>query len=115
MAANDSESHLPYWNKLADQYNNTYHPSSIKILLILIILLWLKKIGTNPKAPKFKFNEIVRITKNKNIISKGYTESWSREKFIINSVLKTNPWKYKTKDLKEKNNRRFLWKRSVSE
>ena len=27
MAANDSESHLPYWNKLADQYNNTYHPS----------------------------------------------------------------------------------------
>ena len=52
-----------------------------------------KKIGTNPKGPKFKVNDRVRITKYKNIFSKGYTENWLREKFIINSVLKTNPWK----------------------
>ena len=60
---------------------------------MLIIPLWIKKIGTNPKAPKFKVNDRVRITKYKNIFSKGYTENWLREKFIINSVLKTNPWK----------------------
>ena len=34
-------------------------------------------------------------------LSKGYTEKWSRETFIIDSVLKTNPWTYKIiKDLK---------------
>ena len=58
---------------------------------MLIILLWLKEVETNPKAPQFKDNYIVRITKYKNIFSKGYTENWSREIFIIDSVLKVNP------------------------
>ena len=44
-------------------------------------------------------NDRVRITKYKNIFSKGYTENWSREIIIINYVLKTNPWIYKIKDL----------------
>ena len=54
---------------------------------------------SNPKAPKFKVNDRVRITKYKNIFSKGYTENWSREIFIIDSVLKTNPWTSKIKYL----------------
>ena len=58
-----------------------------------------KKIETNPEAPKFKVNDRIRITKYKNILSKGYTENWSRKIFIIDSVLKTNPWTYKIKDL----------------
>ena len=33
------------------------------------------------------------------MFSKGYTENWSREIFIIDSVLKANPWAYKIKDL----------------
>ena len=56
-------------------------------------------IETNPKAPKFKSDDRVRITKYKNIFSKGYTKNWSREIFIIDSVRKTNPWTYKIKDL----------------
>ena len=39
MTANDSKSYLPYLNKLVDQYNNTYHFSTNKNLLMLIILL----------------------------------------------------------------------------
>ena len=57
---------------------------------------------TNPKVPKFKVINRVRITKYKNIFSKGYTENWSREVFIIVSVLETNPWTYKIKELNEK-------------
>ena len=80
--------------------------------IILFIILLIKKpinadysaltekIETNPKAPKFKVNDRVRITKYKNIFSKGYTENWSREIFIIDSVLKTNSWTYKIKYLK---------------
>ena len=68
-----------------------------------------EKKENNPKAPKFKVNDRVRITKCKNIFSKGYTENRSREMFIINSVVKTNPWTYKIKDLNGKtNNRNFL-------
>ena len=58
-----------------------------------------EKIETNSKAPKFKVNDRVRITKYKKIFSKNYIENWSREIFIIDSDLQTNPWTYKIKDL----------------
>ena len=45
----------------------------------------------------------VRITNYKNIFSKGYIENWSREVFIIDSVMKTNTWTYKVKDLNGEN------------
>ena len=43
MTANDSKSCLSYLNKLVDPYNNTFHHSFYKKLLMLIILLGLKK------------------------------------------------------------------------
>ena len=58
-----------------------------------------EKIETNLKAPKFKVNDRFRITKYVNVFSKDYTENWSREIFIINSVLKITSWIYKVKDL----------------
>ena len=64
-----------------------------------------EEIKTHPKFPRFKVGAIVRITKYKNIFSKGYSRSWSREVFEIDSVLKTNLWKYKIKDL---NNEKIL-------
>ena len=44
-----------------------------------------KKIEINPKVPKSKIGERVRITKYKNIFSNGYTKNWSREIFVIDS------------------------------
>ena len=61
-----------------------------------------EKIETNPKAPKFKVNDRVRITKYKNIFSKDYTENWSRVILFIDSVLKSNPYTYEIKDLNGK-------------
>ena len=81
-------------NKLVNQFKNTCHQFIGENLLMLIILLWLKK-WRHLEPPKFKVNDRVRITKCKNIFSKGYTENWSREIFVTNSVLKTNPWAYK--------------------
>ena len=37
--------------------------------------------------------------KFKIIFDKDYTENWSKEIFIIDSVLKINPWTYKIKYL----------------
>ena len=58
-----------------------------------------KKTETNPKHSEFKVNDRVRITKYKYILSEGYTENMSRKIFFTDSVLKTNPWTYKTKKL----------------
>ena len=56
-----------------------------------------EEIDTSQKAPKFKVGDRAKITKYKNIFSKGYTKNSSREIFVINSVLKTNPWTLKLK------------------
>ena len=86
-------------NKLVDQYNNTYHHSINKKSINADYSALTEKIERNCKAPKFKINGRIRITKYKNIISKDYTGNWSREIFIIDSVLKTNSWTYKITDI----------------
>ena len=57
------------------------------------------KTKTDSKAPKFKINDRVRITKHKNIFIKNCTENWSREIFITNFIFETNSWTYKFKDV----------------
>ena len=86
-------------NKLVDQYNNTYHHSINKKPCNADYSALTEKIETNPKAPKSKVNDRVKIIKYKNIFDKGYTKNWSREIFIFDSILKTNPWTYKIKDI----------------
>ena len=63
MTANDKKSCLNYLSNLVDQYNNTYHHSIIKNSINADYYALTENIETNPKAPKFKVNNIVRITK----------------------------------------------------
>ena len=67
----------------------------IILLLTLITLLCLKKLRQILNCHKFKIGKSVRITKYNNIFSKGYTENWLKELFVIDSVLKTNHIKLK--------------------
>ena len=107
--ANDSKTYLSYLNKMIDQYNNTYHHSINKRPINADYSALTEPNETNSKVPKFKVNDEVRIAKYKNIFIKGYTENQSREIFIIDSVLKTNPWVKKKKRFKRKeNNTKFL-------
>ena len=94
-----NKSYLPYLNKLVEEYNNTYRNSINEKPVNADYSALTENIESNPKAPKFKVNDRVRINKYKNIFSKGYAENWSRVIFIIDSVLKTNSWTYKIKDL----------------
>ena len=89
MTTNDSKSYLRYSNDLVDQYSNNYHHSINKKCIDADYSIL--KIETNLKASKSKVNDRVRIFKYKNIFSTCYTENWSREIFIIDSVLKANP------------------------
>ena len=46
----------------------------------------------NDKNPKFKVGDHVRISKYKNIFTKGYMPNWSEEIFIIKKIKNTVPW-----------------------
>ena len=48
---------------------------------------------------KFKVSDHVRISKYKNIFSKGYTPNWSEEVFVIKRIKNTVPWTYVIDDL----------------
>ena len=61
MASNNSKPYLSYLNKLADQYNNTLHHSIKKNLLMLIILLWLKKLRPILKVLSLKLILSIRV------------------------------------------------------
>ena len=85
----------------------------MKTIILIIVLLekiysfWLfcfiEKFESSHKTPKFEAGDRVRIIKYKNIFSKGYAKKWSKEKFVIYFVMKTNLWMCKIKDLsKEK-------------
>ena len=93
-----------YIDKLDDlfnKYNNTYHstiqmkPADVKSNTYIDSS---KEI--NDKDPKFKIDDIVRISKYKNIIAKGYNPNWSEEVFVIKKVKNTLPWTYVINDLK---------------
>ena len=76
MTANNSSSYPAYLNKLVDQYNYNYHHSTNKNTINGDYLDLTEKIETNPKVPKFKVNDRIRITKSKNVFRKGNTENW---------------------------------------
>ena len=53
----------------------------------------------NNKDPNFKIAIIVRISKYKNNLAKGYTPNWSEEVFFVRKVKNTVPWRYVIKNL----------------
>ena len=63
MTSKDSKSYLSYLNKLINQCDNTYHHSINKKPINTDYSALTEKVETNPKAPKFKVNDRVRITK----------------------------------------------------
>ena len=74
---------------IVDEYNNTYHttikmkPADVKDNTYINAD---KEI--NNKDPKFEVGDRVRISKYKNIFTKGYMPNWSEEVFAIKQVKK---------------------------
>ena len=53
----------------------------------------------NDKDPKFIVGDYVRISKYKNIFTKGYLPNWSEEVFISSKIKNTVSWTYVINDL----------------
>ena len=75
--ANNSKSYLSDLNNLVDEYNKTYHNSIGKKPIDADYSVLNKQIESSHKVFKFKVGDRMRITKYKNIFSKGYTNNWS--------------------------------------
>jgi hypothetical protein len=56
---------------------------------------------SNKKKPLCKIGDIVRISLNKHIFSKGYDPNWSEEVFKIDKIILREPIVYCLKDLAE--------------
>ena len=67
----------------------------------------------NKKNPKFEIGDHVRISKYKNVFSKGYLPNWSEEIFIINKVKNTVPWPYLINDLKGEEIKRIFYEKEL--
>ena len=65
-------------DKLVDKCNNTYHRSIGKKPIDTDYPDLTAGIESSYKAPQFKVGDRARISKSKNIFSKGNTENWSR-------------------------------------
>ena len=87
-----------YIDKLDDifnKYDNTYH-RTIKMepvdLKSNTYINSSKEI--NDKDPKFKTGDTVRISKYKNIFTKGHVLNWPEEVFVLKKFEQTMPWTY---------------------
>ena len=93
-----------YFNALDDtvkDYNNSIHNSiTMKPEDVKDNSFVENAEETNKEDPKFEASDHVKISKYKNIFSKGYTPNWSEEMFVINKIQSTVPWTYLINDLK---------------
>ena len=53
----------------------------------------------NKKDPKFKVGGHVRISKQRNILAKGYAPNWPEEVFVVSGIKNTVWWTYVVRDL----------------
>ena len=97
-----------YIEKIVESYNKSYH-RAIKTKPCLVTeknekLVFRNLYGDLDIVVKFgfKIGEYVRKYREKGIFSKGYEENWSREIFIIRSILPSNPPRYQIKNLEGK-------------
>ena len=90
-------------DNIVSKYSNTYH-STIKLKHVDV--KWNTYIDSskeiNSKDPKFKVDDIVRISKYKISFAKGYTPNWWENDFMIKKVKNTVPWTYVFNDLNGK-------------
>ena len=53
----------------------------------------------NKKDPEFKVGGHVRISKQRNILAKGYAPNWPEEVFVVSGIKNTVWWTYVVRDL----------------
>ena len=92
MTAISKNIYIDALEDIVSKYNNTIH-RTIKMNPIDITSDFYAEYNedSNKKDPKFKAGDHARISKHKNIFSKGYDPNCSEEVFVINKIKNTVP------------------------
>ena len=100
MTAVSKNVYFDVLDDIVNKYNNTVH-RTIKMKPIDVTSDSYAEYNedSNVTKPKFKVVDHARISKQKNIFAKGYTQNWSEELFIVSKIKDTVPWTYVTNDL----------------
>ena len=100
MTAISKNVYFDVLDDIVNKYNNTVHTTvKMKPIDVKDNTYIDSKKEVNDKDPKFKIGDHVRISKYKNIFTKGYTPNWSEEVFVVNNIKNTIPWIYVINDL----------------
>ena len=100
MTAISKNVYFDVLDDIVNKYNNTVH-RTIKMKPIDVTSDSYAEYNedSNVTKPKLKVGDHVRISKNKNIFAKGYTQNWSEEVFVVSKIKDTVPWTYFISDL----------------
>ena len=105
MTAISKNVYIDKLDDIVNEYNNTYHrtikmkPVDVKDNAYIDSMELHSKNKVNDKDAKFKVGDHIRISKYKNIFTKGYIPNWSEEVFVISKIKNTVPWTYVINDL----------------
>ena len=84
MTAISKNVYFDVLNDIVNEYNNTYHKAiKMKPIDVKNDSFAENNEESNEKDPKFKVNNHVRISQNKNIFVEGYASNWSEEIFLL--------------------------------
>ena len=101
MTAISKNVYFDVLDDIVNKYNKTVH-RTIKMKPIEVTDDYYAEYNEDPsnkKNSKFKVGDNVRLSKYKNIFTKGYTPNWPEEVFVINKIKNTFPWTYDFSDL----------------
>ena len=79
-----------YFDDIVNKYNNT----KMKLIDVTSDSSAEYYEDSNVTKPKFKIGDHLRISKQKNIFAKGYTNNWSEKVFVVSKIKNTVLWTY---------------------
>ena len=103
------QNYKKFLQNLLKSYNNSYHrsikttPSKVNKSNEKEIFNILYREENDFISFKYKIGDYVRVVEKKPIFSKGYTQNWSKDIYIIRNKVPSNPPRYLIKDLNSKN------------
>ena len=108
MTSMSKDVYIDTLDDIVGEYNKTYHktikmkPIDVKDNTYVDSMELYSKKEVNDKDPTVKIGDQVRISKCKNIFTKGSMPNWSEKVFVIKKVKNTVAWTYVINDLNGK-------------
>ena len=98
MTAISKNVYFAVLDNIVDKYKNTAH-RTIKMKPVDVTSESYAEYNEGSNETRPKVGDRVKISKQKNVFAKGYTQKWSEEVFIISKIKNTVLWTYVISDL----------------